>query len=67
MKALDGSLVHVETRDPRGGEDVVLDVLVTVEIVKERILPLISKVRGTEEVQEVKVVGCKRATVKVLY
>jgi len=64
LEALDGNLVHVETRDPRGGEDVVLDVLVTVEIVKERILPLISKVRGTEEVQEVKVVGCKRATVK---
>jgi len=64
IEALDGSLVHVETREARGGEG--LDVLVTVETVKERILHLLTltRVRGTQEVKEVKVVGCKRATVK---
>ena len=42
--------------------------LVTVEIVKERILHLISRVRATQHVlSQVKVVGCKRATVKVGY
>ena len=40
-----------------------MDVLLTVEIVKERILPLISRVKTGEHVHHVAVVGCKRATV----
>ena len=59
--------MHLETREPKDGgpENVVMEVLLTVEIVKDRILQLIGQVKTREHVQHVKAVGCKRATVKV--
>ena len=59
--------MHLETREPKAGgpENVVMEVFLTVEIVKDRILQLISQVKTKEHVHHVKAVGCKRATVKV--
>ena len=65
LQVEDGSLVHVETRRPRdSSEKTVLEILLTVEIVKDRISHLAGRVRRAEHVQASKMVGCKRATVQ---
>ena len=61
----DGNLVHIETRQPRDKTgEVDLDVLVTVEIVKDRIIHLARRVKSAKYVQDAKLVGCRRATVQ---
>ena len=57
----------METREPKvaSPEDVVIDVLITVEIVKDRILHVTSRLKTGQHVHHLMVVGCKRATVKV--
>ena len=65
LEVEDGNLVHIETRQPRdktGGVD--LDVLVTVEIVKDRIIHLARRVKSAKYVHDAKLVGCRRATVQ---
>ena len=61
-------MVHIETRPPKDGAgEVVLDVLMTVEIVKDRIIHLAHRVKNAKYVNMAKLVGCKRATVQVSY
>ena len=60
-----GSLVHMETRHPRDSiGKTVLEILLTVEIVKDRISHLAGRVRRADHVQASRMVGCKRATVQ---
>ena len=65
LQVEDGSLVHVETRPPRDKTgQTVLEILLTVEIVKDRITQLAGRVRRADHVQASRMVGCKRATVQ---
>jgi len=66
VQFLDGNLIHLETREPRGDENngITLEILITIDLVKDRILQLVSRIRGKEHIKDVKAVGCKRATVK---
>ena len=59
-------MVHIETRPPKDVTGaVVLEVLMTVEIVKDRIIHLAHRVKNAKYVNMAKLVGCKRATVQV--
>ena len=72
----DGSLVHLETREPRSGQQaeeeegdrkvpvVVLEVLLTAEIVKDRILQLAGRLKVGKFVVSGRLVSCRRATVQ---
>ena len=65
----DGDLIHLETREPRSVQEedskvVVLEVLLTVEIVKDRILALGRRIRQAKHVAGARMVGCRRATVQ---
>ena len=71
LEVEDGSLVHLETREPRpdpGQEGdrkvVVLEVLLTVEIVKDRILQLAGRLKVLKFVVSGRLVSCRRATVQ---
>ena len=65
LQVEDGDLVHVETRRPRDATGkTVLEILLTVEIVKDRISHLAGRVRKADHVQGSRMVGCKRATVQ---
>ena len=65
LQVEDGSLVHMETRHPRDSTGkTVLEILLTVEIVKDRISHLAGRVRRADHVQASRMVGCKRATVQ---
>ena len=57
----DAFLIHVETRPARNKEnDGDVDVLVTLEIVKDRILHLSHSIKSSRYVASAKLVGCRR-------
>ena len=65
----DGDLIHLETREPRSGQEednkmVVVEVLLTVEIVKDRILQLAGRLKLLKFVMSGRLVSCRRATVQ---
>ena len=65
----DGDLIHLETREPRSGQEednkmVVVEVLLTVEIVKDRILQLAGRLKLLKFVMFGRLVSCRRATVQ---
>ena len=63
LEVEDGELVHLETREPRD-QSVVLEVLLTVEIVKDRILQLAHRLKSGKFVSGSRLVSCRRATVQ---
>ena len=67
LEVEDGELVHLETREPRdqpAASLVALEVLLTVEIVKDRILQLAHRLKNAKFVCEGRLVSCRRATVQ---
>ena len=65
-KVEDGQLVHLETREPRQEEeDTRLEVLLTAEIVKDRILQLTGRLKSSPHIQQARLVGCRRTAVQV--
>ena len=70
LEVEDGDLVHLETREPRSGQEgadrkpVVLEALLTVEIVKDRILQLAGRLKVGKFVVSGRLVSCRRATVQ---
>jgi len=64
----DGGMVHMETREPRQDPDVVtMEVLLTVELVKERIVHLMKKLRRCGAISGARVVAGRRANVKGIW
>lgn len=65
----DGVLIHMETRDPRpdSASLVVMEVLLTVEVVKERILHLMKRLRQCRATLGSRVVAGRRANIKGIW